>query len=206
MKISIWQQFSSNHSAGFDIVGEFVSVEKAQEVYQTLHEILTLIKEFRRGHDEAIYGLTWPEQELSKQYNVEWKTSIDWLFPDDESINKHLILHEKFVAVTNADNQCYEGGYPIAEIVKKLSDKTYTEFENRVNCIEVQFDCILVDDAQRATLMKELTDFILIVNKESAETPDPPWREFSKPVTTNGVINYLDDLFYGQLSENGNCL
>ena len=43
MKISIWQQFSSNHSANFELVGQFPTVEEAEKAYAILLDILTVI-------------------------------------------------------------------------------------------------------------------------------------------------------------------
>jgi uncharacterized lipoprotein YehR (DUF1307 family) len=40
MKLSIWQQFSSNHSANFTTVGQFESAEWAQEALKEVQEII----------------------------------------------------------------------------------------------------------------------------------------------------------------------
>jgi|GEM_PF-3685278 len=40
MKLSIWQQFSSNHSAAFDIVAQFESAEWAEEVRQLITQVI----------------------------------------------------------------------------------------------------------------------------------------------------------------------
>jgi hypothetical protein len=50
MRVSIWQQFSSNHSGHFWVVGTFKTVEDAQKAYDELRAMLTEIDRWHREH------------------------------------------------------------------------------------------------------------------------------------------------------------
>ena len=86
MKLTIWQQFSSNHSGFFWIVGRFETVPDAQAAYNELREILFDIDKWHRDNPEAIqeawqsgnYKSLPPEQTYATKYQVEWPHTIDW--------------------------------------------------------------------------------------------------------------------------------
>ncbi|MBZ0320993.1 MAG: hypothetical protein K8L91_31550 [Anaerolineae bacterium] len=91
MKISIWQQFSSNHSADFTLVGTFESPEKAEHAGQELRKIIEMIGHWweEQGEFEDCVSqvaqmakkkqLTPPEQAIASQYNIDWgREPIDW--------------------------------------------------------------------------------------------------------------------------------
>lgn len=46
MRISIWQQFSSNHSSGFTVVGEFATRSEAENAANKIREILYRLKDW----------------------------------------------------------------------------------------------------------------------------------------------------------------
>src|SRR5258708_2887023 len=95
MRISIWQQFSSNHSADFIIVGTFNSVSEAEQSAKMLRGILRRIASYwqQLPPDEA--NVLWKqgeitpvEREISHELGVEWSKrirlndqlrSIDWI-------------------------------------------------------------------------------------------------------------------------------
>src|SRR6266498_1068126 len=90
MRVAIWQQFSSNHSARFTVVGRFDTPTKADGAAHELKHILQVIADWYNVHPELIKAWdtrssqnapapTEPEMQFSQQYGVDWsKTSIDW--------------------------------------------------------------------------------------------------------------------------------
>ena len=107
MKVTLWQQFSSNHSSHFKIVGVFDAPGDAEKAVAEIKSILGTISQWHKDNPdeaEALYqrwgsGEEWPpalskaEQELAKQYNVKWPAGIDWF--DDVRIHVslgHLVL------------------------------------------------------------------------------------------------------------------
>lgn len=90
MRVSIWQQFSSNHSAGFTVVGTFESAEKASEVATKLSTLFKSIHEWHEQHpghvDAGNVDPIPPEVEFAQQYSVEWDYAVDWCYEDDSPV------------------------------------------------------------------------------------------------------------------------
>src|ERR1700694_4438633 len=107
MRISIWQQFSSNHSGGFEVVGVFASEEQAEVIEKQLHEMFRRIADFRGyEHTEHEGALTWPETEYSQQFSIPWSLySINWILPN--AFNKSTVLNvtrfDRYVFVSNLE-------------------------------------------------------------------------------------------------------
>ncbi|MAS33606.1 MAG: hypothetical protein CL610_06350 [Anaerolineaceae bacterium] len=86
MHISIWQQFSSNHSGFFWVVGTFESFSEAEGAFKTLREMLFAIDQWHREHVEEYQTLLQtglnealpPEQAYAEQFQVDWQYPIDW--------------------------------------------------------------------------------------------------------------------------------
>src|SRR5258708_705483 len=96
MQLSLWQQLSSNHSAGFDLVGQFKTAEDAQKAYDVVWSFILKIAAYYHEHpglfegNSIIEGLTPVEEELAKQYDLEnWEYSVDWA---DAAYDKPLIV------------------------------------------------------------------------------------------------------------------
>jgi hypothetical protein len=86
MQITIWQQWASNHSGFFWVVGIFETVDAAQTAYTEMREMLFEIDKWHREHREEsaaahragnIEPLP-PEKEYAQKYSVMWPTTIDW--------------------------------------------------------------------------------------------------------------------------------
>jgi hypothetical protein len=75
MKITLWQQFSSNHSNGFTLVGVFPSVAQAKKAYQRIDKLLKAIDKWRTAHpDDYRYDfLTPPEKRIAATYEIDWE-------------------------------------------------------------------------------------------------------------------------------------
>lgn len=84
LKLSIWQQFGSNHSSFFTIVGGFEGHDQAKAAYNELRLILFEIDRWHREHLDESRQLVWDpyptpvENEIAARYGVEWLMRIDW--------------------------------------------------------------------------------------------------------------------------------
>jgi hypothetical protein len=74
MKLSIWQQFSSNHSNSFTLVGVFPSAAKAEKAFKRIDTLLKAIDTWREKHpDDYTYELmSEPEEKIAEQYDIDW--------------------------------------------------------------------------------------------------------------------------------------
>src|SRR5688572_1725913 len=113
MKVTLWQQFSSNHSASFMVVGKFESVEWAETVAEELRTILSEISAWwsqYENYDEITLvenrvrkdgGLTPPEKKYAEQFQIEkWGKGrqgvLDWVqseqAPDAVSVFENFVI------------------------------------------------------------------------------------------------------------------
>src|SRR5690349_13647690 len=81
MRIHIWQQFTSNHSANYTIVGLFDSIEKARETSDYLRELLVDILE--SNTQDRRMDLPWQlnpvEERVAREHGFDWQEPIDRL-------------------------------------------------------------------------------------------------------------------------------
>lgn len=81
MKLTFWQQFGSNHSGGFTVVGRFESSEK---VHAAATQLDTMLKNvFRRyeehseeNHLDMYDPPSPPERELMEKFNIQTKWNL----------------------------------------------------------------------------------------------------------------------------------
>jgi hypothetical protein len=79
MKLTIWQQFSSNHSATYTIVGVFPSPEAAKAAGEKIRNIVERIANEAKGNPTAGMIPSDFEQQTGAEYGFLWKQAIDWL-------------------------------------------------------------------------------------------------------------------------------
>ncbi len=125
MRVSIWQQFSSNHSGGFDLVGQFKTADDAETAYNIIREILNIIDDYYEEHLElqdqiGDYGFipaTPPERELAQKYGLtNWLNSVDWI-PGGYSGRYHNL-----VFLTSSEDTWLDAS-PFDELLQKLGAK-----------------------------------------------------------------------------------
>ena len=80
MKISIWQQFSSNHSNDFHIVGEFKTTEDAHRAGEKLQKVLDQLEDYYEKHEPETYAEpNAVEKLIAKEHDIEIRAAIDWV-------------------------------------------------------------------------------------------------------------------------------
>jgi hypothetical protein len=77
MKISIWQQFSSNHSASYTVIGKFGTAQEAEAAAEALKELLQeLIVDYGDWYSR---GLVLRGKHIGERFGFDWQEDIDWL-------------------------------------------------------------------------------------------------------------------------------
>jgi|GEM_PF-5691358 len=81
MRLSMWQQYSANHSSDFTLVGEFKTPEEAQKAGEKLHNLVKSIEAWHREHNpEYKYDKISPlEAELTNKEGITVFQSTEWL-------------------------------------------------------------------------------------------------------------------------------
>lgn len=139
MRVSIWQQFSSNHSAHFDIVGKFESPDRAEAVANELRYILQTIANYWQQFDvkerltvenRLIKNemLTPPEMQFKDKYKVGWTQyfgtnkayPLDWVH--GEWAVEGIRVFRNIVYLSPPGNT-WAGPKPFDSIMEKLGGK-----------------------------------------------------------------------------------
>jgi len=191
MKLSIWQQFSSNHSSSFTVVGQFETVEKAQDVETIFRMLFEAIQEARgfdsRGYDEDF--ISWPEHEAGQIYGIAWEKGIDWLGDD---LSEHIIRFENNVFVTNALSATRQYPTVLPDLMKHFTSEVYAEggYEFHDTILLTSLECRYPNDQVGRTIMEDLH---LYLNPKTIEFAISPWEQYSSylrpPYTTTDGIH-----------------
>ena len=141
MRVSIWQQFSSNHSGWFTVVGTLESAEKANTAAAKLSEIIQAIHEWHQQHpghvDQGNVDPIPPEVEFARQYGVKWDMAVDW-FDEKSPVS---VLDDNVVVLDVSDTWSYP--LPFLGILKQLGgsvvysfgmDEPFAEFRVKLTC------------------------------------------------------------------------
>lgn len=179
MRISIWQQFSSNHSSSFTVVGKFGSTEKTIGAEIIFKQLLKRIREYRE-YDARIDGNedapTWPEVEIAEQYGFKWDAGIDWVY-EDADINEHVIRFEDYVFVTTAITDTWQGPESLQNLMQKLTDavhlKVHEHGEDKI--ILTQLECEAPNQEMSDFIYKEVVSYLKSTDIENLTAPWKPY-------------------------------
>ncbi|MCL4876598.1 MAG: hypothetical protein KJ064_08070 [Anaerolineae bacterium] len=158
MNISIWQQFSSNHSAGFTLVGKFTSAEQAEQAATTLKEIIGQIAASNRARFETIEDffnfqpilLSPVERAVREQYEAEdWTHALDYAYEDNT--DRHVKRYENLVFVGSVIDS-NSVAKPFDTILRKLGAKISGEEEQN----RIFVSCLAPDETVARRLQQEL--------------------------------------------------
>src|SRR5688572_28029898 len=101
MKLSIWQKFSSNHSASDRIVEVIPSAEAARDAKQRVNGILLEMADYYAEDENRLYsdaynhGLISPiEKRLASEYQIEWKEALLWFENTQVKTEKQILIIE----------------------------------------------------------------------------------------------------------------
>lgn len=131
MKIQIWQQWSSNHSARFTVIGQFKTPTEAQQAAAVLRQDLRRIHNWHIEHDGERYGhisgdLTPVELELAEKYGVEWAAlAVDWAYFDDEHGFEPVSVFQNWVFIDGTNSDI--GAHPADKLIQKLGGDAYVQ-------------------------------------------------------------------------------
>jgi|GEM_PF-3210932 len=116
MKLSIWQQFSSNHSANYMVVGKFETSEKAAVVASEFRKfVLKMFKTtaypIKIEGQHTAYVPTKVEIAIGQKYGFDWEHGVDWAYFSNPKLyleiihdtvwfrNPHWITHQAPVEI-----------------------------------------------------------------------------------------------------------
>ena len=169
MRISVWQQFSSNHSSHFTVVGRFGSEVEAHEAVEKFRYILKTITDWQsvpensewielqhRPPDENVHYATHPptppEIEFARQYDVDWGyAGIDWIGGNpDERIRQ--IGQDVFVSVRF---ETWNPPTPIENLMARFGGAVQVQVSESMH-LHLHLTCNLPNEAEANNLLQQV--------------------------------------------------
>jgi hypothetical protein len=112
MKVTLWQQFSSNHSNGFQVVGIFESVDDATKVETRLKQLLN---EATHWHKEnPLAGISEAEAQIITEFAL---SKDETLFVDNNT--QDVYRFDNIVELTSSSDS-WVRKFPFEELLQKL--------------------------------------------------------------------------------------
>jgi hypothetical protein len=158
MRLSIWQQFSSNNSSHFTIVGVFPSAQEAQQASEKIREIMAKIDQWHTDHpewSEEIFnqdeGVSEIEKQLAQTYQINWERPMLWAW------NYKMLVQDNFLVMLpewGADS----GAHPIDKLLAKLGAEVGVDgdvgetMHEQYGIVRFEITCVAPDEAAVAFL------------------------------------------------------
>lgn len=172
MRLSIWQQFSSNHSADFTVVGQFASEAAAERAMQEFRRMFNAIlewhsrpenqgwrsKHLKEYHDQPF--LTPPEAVFAQKYDVEWLQPIDW-YGDIDVIPEQIqrAQNQVFVAV---DFETWQQPDLIRTLMQKLGAVDVKNDRSETLFLSIHLTCKLPQDERKYEICEQLLIYLFM--------------------------------------------
>jgi hypothetical protein len=165
MRITIWQQYSSNHSSSFTAVGVFKTAEDAQRAGESLRRTVDDIAAWYAQHQDVSHAVldgrsapTEAEAIIHARYNVDPLRAIDWLAngcarQDTVQVSDNLLFMK---------NGCetWLGATPFDAVLSALGGETFVDVE-AAESILVNIVCTAVDEVQAKDIEAQLSAYLL---------------------------------------------
>lgn len=192
MRVSVWQQWASNHSTRFTVVGTFASAAEATKAANELKRLVTQIAEWLESNDYFNGGEYWdknpdaplspPEIALSEIYDVEWSPhSMDW-FPGDETATDVIVTYDNMLFIYNVSDT-WLGSKPIDTIAEKLGGEVVVHGDRLPagegdSDVYVSILCSAPDEEVAEGIRTECTAYFEL-EKKSRDYGNEPWRPYA---------------------------
>jgi hypothetical protein len=217
MKIALWQQFSSNHSSYFTVVGEFASPQEAQATAEQILQFFKSINEWfeqpenaaqhETKFEEGYAEVSEPEKQISQRYGIPWyEQTIDWLYPQ---VTKAVVVVDRLLFIE--PGQTWQGGRPLAGLVAALGGKgmiagDVDDFEiggeNRT--VSIRITCETSSSEAAAVLVNAIVTYQdtsndILRNQKNDQLNllfNPPWK-------AHEIVPQSSAFFHGVVRQNG---
>lgn len=177
MRISIWQQFSSNHSSDFTVVGRFGSSEEAQAAFEQLTQWMTKIL-----YEHSSSRTT--QAEISQRYNLEWyDEGLDWNGrPDDITEVVKRVQNDVFLV---CPIETYDSAVPFVGLMWKIGARR-VQYQQEYQRLCVYLTCEAPDEKIAEANFGEINEYLDVIKKLPPTIP--PWY-YGKGLDLKGYLN-----------------
>jgi HEAT repeat protein len=189
MRISMWQQFGSNHSSSFTVVGVFETPEAAQRAAIEIQQIVAILAAWYDEHpEEAIEILSSGTQipspaeiEMGKRFGFEWPYPVEWY--GDASVKVEL---DRLVYLTTKGFRPDTPGEPFEQVMSALGGQGLLDanaYGDQIGTILVDITCVAPDAETARVIAEEKLEFRCMVRNAGSilRFYDWPFTELDLP-------------------------
>lgn len=193
MRISIWQQFSSNNSSDFTVVGVFESPEAAQRAADETRQIIKTLEAWydthlEEGNELLSSGSANPspaEIEIGKRFGFQWPYPIEWY----RYASIEVVL-DRLVYITTDHFRPDTAGEPFDKVLKGLGGQGLLQsnfYGDQIGTILVEIICIAPDEDTAHVIADEKLAYRCLVRHNGAKLHfyDWPFSELDLPKLLN---------------------
>lgn len=174
MRLALWQQFSSNNSSMFVLVGRFES-DAAHHAYTVIHDMIRQIATYYRDltddDREKIDDINQPrelETTLFKAHDIDLRHSIDWLFKAKPEIEL-ISTFDQYVIISSDGLPNWWGANPFDDLMGRLGGEVYLEGGRTRQLFQIRLTCNAPDLAVARIVYGSLLN---------GDTDPIPWLEY----------------------------
>lgn len=174
MRVTIWQQFSSNHSSSFTVVGQFETIADAQRAEAKFRAIFNQIAEASNHDSDAP---SWYEEALMREYELDWDKGIKWI----DNTQDHVIRYENYVFLTTALASVWTSPDIIEQLMHKFTPHVHTQNgeAGRPDAILLtHITCHAPDEESGLTLYHAIKQYF--DDTKQHDEIVPPWEGFAQ--------------------------
>jgi hypothetical protein len=175
MRVSIWQQFSSNHSARFTVVGKFKTTEDAASAAEAITNMTRAAVEWMQRRENAevleqreqgeLVPATPPEREFAEKLGVSWGFArFGDMFTD--RWQRAVTVFDTLVLIDGTESDY--GAHPYDAIVARLGGEVYVDGTLRMETVEMQ----LSGDDEPRTYLDDPGDYSRLTASVSCRAAD----------------------------------
>lgn len=184
MRVSIWQQFSSNNSSSYVIIGSFATPERANEAAAEFKTLLQRLWEWYQAHpeirdavlNEEGHELTDAERQIGKDYNIEFEDAVEWIAREEtlEFLPDAVTTFENLLFVATVTETVTEDT-PFAHFMYQLGARV--EFEEEMQAYLLIGISARAPDASTALFIKSVSE-AYFMRDHNILWQRPPWVLF----------------------------
>jgi hypothetical protein len=164
MRISVWQQFSSNHSGSYTVVGVFDTPEAARNAHTILQNMMHEIDTYSRQNKHDSWTPNAIEVQYEQMYSIQWHEPIDWLTPFSSAvfrvpfqrrIDEHVLFFDRVVFVDSPAILTWQTGHQFSDLMQAMGADTYSRVYEGTSPdgepfyagVTLRLDCLAPTDA-----------------------------------------------------------
>lgn len=191
MKITLWQQFSANHSSSFTIVGTFSSIDEAQKAETIFREMFDSILEWQEYERNNRYAdivnpnaPTFPETEYAAKYDLDWNEHVDWID------GKNIFRVENHLFIADDSIPTWQSPDLMLDLMGRFTDVVNHSRSNvPERTLLVTLSCMASDVAVATALYTILDSYFKSLEETDGDLITPPWIDFDEESRFNNEEN-----------------